>query len=128
MKVSQMSRHRIKKVPSSVLLMFLGVVGCIYKLCCVEYSQQKMRERNALQAKIEAKQMEPATLMDKHWSEKMGYLFLDEDKNPTTTEGVVAIGNLSNPNKLALMRDLTNGTVKTVGEWKKVGVYYNVRQ
>ena len=127
MKGNTMSRHRIKKVPSSILLVFLAIAGCIYKLCS-EYSQQKMRERTVSQAKIEAKQMEPAMLIDKRWGEKIGYLFLDDDKNSNTTEGIVTVKNLSNPNQLALMRDLTNGTVKTVQEWKQIGFYYDVRQ
>ena len=128
MKVSTMSTHRIKKVPSSILLVFLVIAGCIYKLGCEEYLQQKRREKAALQAETEAQQTKNATLVDKHWGEKVGHLFLDTDGDANTTEAMVAVGELSNPKKLVLMRDLTNGTVKTVQEWKKVGWYYDVRQ
>ena len=129
MKGNKMLRHRIKKVPtSSVFFVFLGIFGCVYKIAREEYSSYNKQGREVLLAETHAKQMEQATLIDKRWGERKGYLFLDNDKNLTTTEGIVTVGNLSNPNKLAQMRDLTNGTVKTVQEWKKIGLYSEVRQ
>ena len=65
-----------------------------------------------------------AALVDKQMAvigKKMhAHLFLNADEDPTTAEALVRIKE-SDPRKIMAVRNLTNGTVKTMAEWRTLG-------
>ena len=65
-----------------------------------------------------------AALVDKQMAvigKKMhAHLFLNADEDPTTAEALVRIKE-SDPRKIMAVRNLTNGTVKTMAEWRALG-------
>lgn len=99
-------------------LLGLCVLSAAIKGCnsgCRAMDQRK-------KAQEEADKKTFATLIDKKArSHDLGAMyFLDLDGNPTTTEAVVLDGIGTLFEETARFRDMTNGTVKSVAEWKKI--------
>jgi len=92
----------------------------------VQKAAQQKAERIA---KEQAFLQTPASLIDTRGNR----LFLDIDGNKQTTEAVLGImfrGPMELPEnyaKLATLHDMTNGTTKTIADWKKFGPVYDVR-
>ena len=98
----------------SKLLLGLCILGAAIKGCnsgCHAMDQRK-------KAQEEADKKIPATLINKDRSGGMTMFYLDLDGNPATTEAVAMSG--MSLQKAAQFHDMTNGTVKSVAEWKKI--------
>ena len=91
---------------------------------------QKMAQQKAERvAKEQAYLQTPASLIDAQDND----LFLDTDGDKQTTEAVLRVEFKStmplkeNYSKLAAIHDMTNGTTKTIADWKKFGCVHDVR-
>ena len=104
------------------ILLGLFALGVCLKGCysCADRSYQRMKIQEALDKKT------PATLIDKRITpayhrggESIVTLYCDTDGNPLTAEAMFATESIV-PAKVLPFYNLTNGTKKTIAEWKKM--------
>ena len=99
-------------------LLGLFALGVCLKGCssCCHTMVQQAKKKEALDQKI------PATLIDKKIDKQDGYkrvtLYFDTDDNPQTAEAV--FDKLLKAGEELPFYNLTNGTTKSVADWKKM--------
>ena len=75
-------------------------------------------------AREQEERKKSATLTEKqvsvHGKKIHAHLFLNSDEDPTTAEALVRVTE-SDPKKIMAVHNLTNGTVKTMAEWRALG-------
>ena len=114
----------VKKI--SNILIGLFALGLCLKGCasCCRLQEQQRKAQEALDKKT------PATLIDKsiargrYDDNKDVTLYFDTDGNPQTAEATLDIRGLK-PSKAIPFYNLTNGTTKSVFDWKKMAPMSN---
>lgn len=113
------------------VLPFLAIVAASVALGVYRVYNQEKEETKKSSGKAELLKSS-ATLIEKsepyRWSTITRDLYLDMDGNLKTTEAIVRANYLTErPAINAAIRDMTNGTQKTLAEWKKFGYLHIVR-
>ncbi len=114
------------------VLPFLAIVAASVALGvrAARYEHKKAKERAEKTEFLK----HPATLIEKSEPYKYGCyvardLYFDMNGKLSTAEAVARVFDLtSNPTLNCAVRDLTNGTVKTVAEWQKFGHFQTIHQ
>lgn len=120
MKKLNIPKIKLPKITAKTLIGLFALAVCL-KGCssCYRIQVQKNKAQEALDKKT------PATLIGKNIAPGCTYynrdisLLFDTDGNPQTVEAVLDVSNIKTEKAIPFY-NVTNGTTKTVYEWKRM--------